>query len=306
MDIYKVSSTGVSINYLPQYIAEKNGYFEDLGLKVETAVPNPWTKVLDDINSGDYHAACGGIWVPNMYTAHNVRDYSSFAKISSRCPFKLVSRQEGPFNWKDLEGKTILVPADGGASAFIFLMGTLKKNNVDTNSIRFIHDFLDHMLVECFSNGTLGDYIFTQAISADKITDMNRGFIVAEMATEGGEVPWSVYYSTIEVAHDERNLNGRFALGIQKGLDYLLSHEGKDFTEIIREKWPGSNIQTSVETIDRFIQEGMWSKSIEINKSEFDNYINYQIDAGIIDQSIPIDKMVDFDVLKYVKEHKVM
>lgn len=303
MDTYRISSTGVSINYLPQYIAEKNGFFEELDLKVETDVPTSWTRVLDDINSGDYHAVCGGIWVPNMYTAHNVRDYSSFAKISSRCPFKLISRHEGPFNWKDLEGKTILVPSDGGASAFIFLMGTLKKNNVNTDKIRFIHDFLDYMLVECFSNGTLGDYIFTQAVSADKIVERNSGTIVSEMATDGGEVPWSVYYSTMEVANDERNLNGRFALGIQKGLDYLLSHEGKDFTDIISEKWPDSNIESAVETIDRFMKEGMWSDSIEIEKSEFDSYINYQIDAGIIDEPISIDRMVDSSVLKYVKEN---
>lgn len=301
MDTYKVSSTGNSINYLPQYIAERNGYFEEVGLRVETSIPSSWTSVLDDINSGNYHAVCGGIWVPNMYMAHNVREYSSFAKISSRCPFKLVSRNKGAFDWKDLENKTVLVPSDGGASGYIFLMGTLKKNGVNTDSIRFIHDFLDHMLVDCFSNGTLGDYLFTQANSADKIVDNNKGSVVSEMVTEGGAVPWSVYYSTLEVANDERNLNGRFALGIQKGLDCLLKHDAKEFADIFKERWPDNNLETTIETVNRFIQDGMWSNTIEIEKEEFDNYINYQLDAGIIDERIPVNRMVDYDVLKYVK-----
>lgn len=304
MDTYKISSTGNSINYLPQYIAEKYGYFEELGLNVETKIPASWTTVLNDINSGDYQAVCGGIWVPNMYTAHNVKDYSAFAKISSKCPFKLVARSSESFNWKDLEGKTVLIPSDGGASGYIFLMGTLKKNNVDTDKIRFIHDFLDHMLVELFSNGTLGDYMFTNAASADNIVDSGSGTIVSEMAIDGGDVPWSVYYSTTDVANDERNLNGRFALGIQKGLDHLLSHEGKEFADILEERWPENNVQTSIDTVDRFIREEMWSNSIEIGKKEFDNYITYQIDAGIIDEPISLDKMVDSRVLQFVEANK--
>ena len=188
MDIYKISATGLSINYMPQYVAEKLGYFSDVGIKVETSLPSPWIKVLKDIDSGSHHAVCGGIWVPSMYISHGVQEYSAFAKISSRCPYKLVSRHPiDNFKWKDLENKTILIPCDGGASAYIFLIGTLKDAGVDVSTIRFIHDLVESMIVDCFSLGTMGDFIFATAVAADNVSHSKKGYIVSEMATDGGK-----------------------------------------------------------------------------------------------------------------------
>ncbi|MGQ0286937.1 ABC transporter substrate-binding protein [Pasteurellaceae bacterium 22721_9_1] len=308
MDKYKISSTGNSINYLPQYIAEKLGFFKEQDLDVETHIPANWTQCLSDIDSGEYHAVCGGIWVPNMYQLHNVNKYLSFAKISSKCPFKLVARENKPFNWKDVEGKTILVPCDGGASGYIFLVGTLKKYGVDVSKVRFIHDFVNHMLVETFSKGTFGDYICTQAVWADELQDQGHGYIVSEMAKDGDTIPWSVYYTNLAVAQDPKALNKRFALGLQKGIDWLLAHYQTDpdgvISHILAERWGELNVQTGKATVARFVEEGMWSPSIEITKSEFETYLEYQLDAGIIDRLVSAEEMVDYDVLDFVNQHK--
>ncbi|MCK3657857.1 hypothetical protein A4G18_03810 [Pasteurellaceae bacterium Pebbles2] len=308
MDNYKISSTGNSINYLPQYIAEKLGYFAELDLDVMTHIPANWTQCLSDIDSGEYHAVCGGIWVPNMYQLHNVNRYLSFAKISSKCPFKLVSREKNFSSWKELEGKTILVPCDGGASGYIFLVGTLKRYGVDTSKVRFIHDFVNKMLVETFSNGTFGDYIFTQAVWADELQDSGKGYIISEMAVDGESIPWSVYYTNLTVAEDERNLNGRFALGLQRGIDWLLQNYQDDpdnvIADILKERWPELDVNTGKATIARFIQEGMWTPSIEITRSEFDTYLTYQLDAGIIDRLVSAEEMVDYRVLDFVQKHQ--
>lgn len=308
MEKYKISSTGNSINYLPQYISEKLGYFTKLGLEVETKIPANWTDCLADIDSGEYHAVCGGIWVPNMYQIHNVSKYVSFAKISSKCPFKLVSRHNKEFSWKNLEGKTILIPCDGGASAYIFLVGTLKKYGVDITKIRFIHDFVNKMLVETFSKGSFGDYIFTQAAWADELQDKGPGYIVSEMAIDGDSIPWSVYYSTAEFAQSQWDLNARFALGIQQGIDWLLANYQTDeqgiIADILKERWGEVNLQTSKATIERFVREGMWSPSIEITREEFDTYLTYQLDAGIIDKLVSADEMVDYRILEFVNRHR--
>lgn len=302
MDIYKISSTGLSVNYMPQYVAEKLGYFSDVDLKVETSIPSPWPKVLKDIDSGTHHAVCGGIWVPSMYISHGVQEYSAFAKISSRCPYKLVSRDYiENFKWKDLENKTILIPCDGGASAYIYLVGKLKDEGVDISTIRFVHDFIESMIVECFSLGTMGDFVFVTPVAADSLFDSKKGHIVSEMAKTGGEVPWSVYYSIIDVAKDERNLNGRFALAIQRGLEWMNTHKGDDCRDILKTNWPQMDINTAIDTIDRFIEDGMWANTIEIGVKEYENYARYQVDAGIIDKILPYDRIVDISTFNYVK-----
>ncbi len=304
MDLYKISSTGLSINYMPQYVAEERGIFKALNIEVETYIPDPWPKVLDDIDSGKYAAVCGGIWVPSMYLAHNVARYKVIAKISSRCPFKLVARESKKFAWRDLEGKTVLVPCDGGASAYIFLLGTLKQKGVDTQKVRFVHDFVGSMLLKLFAHGTLGDYILAPAVNADAIADKGQGTIVSEMAVDGGPVPWSVYYSTLEFSEENKDLNKRFALGIQRGLQWMHEHEANDVADIIRKLWPSSNIQTGVETVQRFLKEGMWSHSIDVEDEEFNRYAEYQVAAGILDHAVSKNDLMDLEVIKYVKQYQ--
>ena len=39
LDRFHISATGLSINYMPEYVARELGYFEELGLQVTSYVP---------------------------------------------------------------------------------------------------------------------------------------------------------------------------------------------------------------------------------------------------------------------------
>ena len=67
MQHFKISATGHSVNYLPEYVASWQGFFAAEGLAVSADVPNPWDLVLADLASGKANAALGGIWVPAMH-----------------------------------------------------------------------------------------------------------------------------------------------------------------------------------------------------------------------------------------------
>ena len=44
---YHLTSTGHNLNYLPQYIASRHGFFQEQGLNVSETIPTPWDGVLD-------------------------------------------------------------------------------------------------------------------------------------------------------------------------------------------------------------------------------------------------------------------
>ncbi|OAA56733.1 hypothetical protein SPI_07740 [Niveomyces insectorum RCEF 264] len=106
-------------------------------------------------------AALGGIWVPSMY--RNIKKYTTFAQLANRCPLALVKRgnAEG-FKLAEVTGKTVLLKSGNGASLFL---------------------------------GDTGDYFFVDIVSARIMAQKNPGVSVAmKMATDGGNIPWSVYY----------------------------------------------------------------------------------------------------------------
>ena len=65
-----ISATAHGLNYLPQYYADHLGLFADRGLAVTATAKDPWTGVLDDLDSGAADVALGGLWVPAMYCEH--------------------------------------------------------------------------------------------------------------------------------------------------------------------------------------------------------------------------------------------
>ncbi|HEX4251521.1 MAG TPA: hypothetical protein VH008_26910 [Pseudonocardia sp.] len=67
MDELAISATANGLDYLPEYLAETTGLFRDAGLAVTSRDRDPWTGVLDDLDSGAADIALGGLWVPGMY-----------------------------------------------------------------------------------------------------------------------------------------------------------------------------------------------------------------------------------------------
>lgn len=63
-----ISATAHGLNYLPQYYADHLGLFAERGLTVTATAKDPWTGVLDDLDSGAADIALGGLWVPAMYS----------------------------------------------------------------------------------------------------------------------------------------------------------------------------------------------------------------------------------------------
>lgn len=63
LDRFHISATGLSMNYMPEYLGVELGYFEQLGLKVTSYVPKPWTTVLTDIdtNQAEPLSAASGV-----------------------------------------------------------------------------------------------------------------------------------------------------------------------------------------------------------------------------------------------------
>ncbi len=77
MEKYKVTATGHLVNYFPMYVAQRKGFFEELGLDVEWRVPEAWENVLTDVETGGYDTVLGGIWYPAIYNQLNYQAISS-------------------------------------------------------------------------------------------------------------------------------------------------------------------------------------------------------------------------------------
>lgn len=291
MKNFHISATGHSVNYLPQYIAKRFGYFEEVGLDVTIDVPSPWTKVLTDLDAGRAQAALGGIWVPAMLY-QRVKDYRAFCQLSSRCPLVLVSRERVEnASWQQLDGKVVLVSGTGGPSAYIFLAGLLHRAGVDPDRIRFIRDLDAEMMLDLFVGG-LGDYILVTGPTAWRLASAGKAHIAFDLPSIGGPVPWSVYYARPEVLDRDFDQFSQFSAAIQRASTWLLANSMSDIQDFISELWPAYDPRQLIEGLEAFKASGMWSERTEVDLSAFKIWHDMLVKFGLLDGAVCCDQIV--------------
>lgn len=294
---FRLVATGYNLNYLPQYIADRHGFFREQGLDFSTTIPTPWDGVLDALADGSADMALGGIWVPSMYRGR-VQDYTVFAQIANRCPLALLRRSSpNEFKLADVVGRTVSMKSIGGASVGLFFKMLLRENNIDPRSVDFIQDLDGVMLGNLFQGG-MGDFFVTDNLSAKSIAASNPEVSIAmEMVTQG-EVPWSVYYKqTSDISPAQTDLYRRFCLGLNKGIAWVLGNDAEDFRAELAELFPGVKIDVAVELVNSFRKNGMWT-SVAIPQSAFDRWQQGLADARFVDRPLAYRSIVDDRIAK--------
>jgi NitT/TauT family transport system substrate-binding protein len=291
---FHLTATGYNINYLPEYIALRHGFFAEQGLDVTVNIPNPWDDVLVALADGSADMALGGIWVPTMYR-DRVQDYTVFAQIANRCPLALLRRggkgAEG-FELSDVVGKTVLLKSGGGASCGLFFKMLLREYGIDHNSVDYIQDLQGQMLGELFEGG-MGDFYCTDNLSALAMVARNPDVLIAmEMVTQG-DVPWSVYYrETATITDQVLDAQKKFCVALEKGIEWVLKHDAESFKDELAELFPSVPIEVAVGVTNGFRQNKMWT-STSVAPGGFERWQFGLAGARLVKEPMAYDSIVD-------------
>ncbi|KAK9369844.1 hypothetical protein V1509DRAFT_676858 [Lipomyces kononenkoae] len=279
MQRFQVAATGHSLNYLPEYIANRHGFFHEQGLEVTVSVPWPWDCVLNELAEGMADAALGGIWVPSMYR-DRVKSYTVFAQVANRSPRALIQRgtSEG-FKLADMVGSTLLMKSGGGASVGLFFKMLLRENGIDPQSVDYVQDLDGVMLGNLFQGG-MGDYFITDNLSARAMVERNRDVSIAmEMVSEGGDIPWSVYYQETATINAE-------------GIDWVLQHDAESFRDELAELFPTVPVDVVVDLTNTYRHSFMWTTP-SVSRKGFERWQRGIADGRLIKEPFAYKAIVN-------------
>ncbi|WP_319446591.1 MULTISPECIES: ABC transporter substrate-binding protein [unclassified Mycobacterium] len=252
-----ISATAHALNYLPQYYADQLGLFTDRGLAVTATAKDPWTGVLDDLDSGAADVALGGLWVPAMY-ANTPRKLTVFAQVNHQFPKALVIRTPRPdFRWSDLVGRTVLAPGIGGSAPYAFTAGLIRESGVDPASITWLRDLSTPMYVELFEAG-LGDAIVLDLVNAEALQHRGTGAIVDDYTVSGGLGPNSVYYCRTDRIGELSDRLERFTSALEESMKLLKSVHVADVEALLAEHWPTAPQDVMASACARMLQSHTW------------------------------------------------
>jgi NitT/TauT family transport system substrate-binding protein len=296
MDTLNISATANGLNYLPEYLADVTGIFRDAGLAVTARACDPWTGVLDDLESGAADLALGGLWVPGMY-AGTPRELTVICQLNHQAPKAIVHRgAPGSFELADLRGKVVLAPGIGGSAPYAVTAGLIRESGADPAEITFLRDLSTPMFVELFHAG-LGDAIILDLVTALEVEATGAGTIVFRNLDSGGTMPNSVYYARADRVEELRDRFTRFTGCIDAAMTALPVTPADTIDAILTTRWPGKDLGILRDATRQMSASTLW-ETVAIDPAASDRWMRMIAEAAMVTRAPCYAELTDDAFMK--------
>lgn len=288
----KINEVTHSIFYAPLYIAINNGYFEDENIDIELVNGGGSDKSMTALISGQAQVALLGPETAVYVAAQGSTEQPIiFGQLTKRDGTLLIGRTAEPdFDWSNLAGKEILGGRRGGMPAMT-LQYVLNQNGVgQTADVNL--DVAFDMMVSAFENGT-GDYCTMFEPTASDYIATGKGFKVASIGQESGEVPYTAFMAKSSWLEKHSDKAESFLTAVMKGYNFLMNESVEDVVDSLMPSFTGST-RTSIENaVISYKLIDAWVDTPAMKESAYQNLLNIIRDAGELTENVPFNKVVD-------------
>lgn len=286
----RLSEVTRSVFYAPQYVAIELGFFEDEGLSIDLVTSDGADNVMVALLSGAADIGLSGpeaaIYVYNEGRANHA---VVFAGLTSRDGSFLIGRSR-EFTWDDLRGSHVLPGRRGGMPFMVFEYileekGIAEDVNFD-NSIQF------SAMVGAFLGGT-GDFVTAFEPVASTVELEGRGYVVASMGMESGELPYTAYYALDSFINENPELIQGFTNAIARAQEWVQLNSPEEIAAVIAPYFPDAEIDILASAIARYQEIGAYARTPFIQEEAFYRLQDIMINAGELTEIAPFEALVN-------------
>ena len=289
----RVAEVAHSVFYAPQYVALGLGYFLQEGLDVELILANGADNVMSAVLSGDVEIGFSGTEATIYVYNGGEEDYvMTFAGLTQKDGSFLVSRKKyDNFTLNDLKGKKVLGVRIFGMPEMTFEWA-LRQNGIDPKKDLFIDTSVAFAAMEGAFIGGNADFVTLFEPNATSVEKNGLGYVVAYIGELGGTVPYTAYNARRSYIEKNPEIIEKFTRAINKGLEYVYTHDAKDVAKIVIDYFPNTSLNDMEVIIERYKSWEAWKKNIKISEDEW-LHIQEIIEAsGELKASVPYDKLI--------------
>ena len=294
--VVRLNEVTHSVFYAPQYVAMSQGFFEAEGLTVELTNGGGADKVMTAVVSGQSDIGLAGpeasIYVYNQGKADHTQ---IIAQLTKRDGSFLIGRAEdAAFSWKDLRGKTVIGGRKGGVPEMTLeyvlrLHGLTPGEDVTVDtSVQF------NMMAGAFTGGQ-GDYVTLFEPTATQIERAGKGYILASIGQESGEIPYTAYFANKSWLQENADTAQRFVNAIAKAQQWVMEHTDRQVAEAIIDQFPDTSLDELEAVTARHRQIDAWNRTPVMERHALERLETVMEQAGELAHSdwVPFDELVN-------------
>ena len=283
-----------SIFYAPQYVAINLGFFEEEGIEIELSNGQGADKVMAAVLSNSVDIGFAGPEAAIYVYNEGKEDYTEvFAQLPKRDGSFLMARQPDPnFNWNKIKGKHVIAGRKGGVP-YMTLEYVVRKNGLDPAKDANLDTSVQFALMAGAFTGGTGDYVALFEPTASMLEAEGKGYIVASIGKESGEIPYTAYFAKKSFISKNSGLIERFTRAIYKGQQWVKTHTPKEIAEAVASSFPDTSVELLTTVAQRYKEIDAWNDNPVMKKEAFELLQTVMTEAGELSKPAPYDKVVN-------------
>lgn len=294
LTLIRVNEVTHSVFYAPLYLAIEQGYFEDEGIKIELTNGGGADKTMASLLSGSADVAfCGpeaGIYVINEGKTDAPK---VFGQLTKRDGSFLVGREpDDNFTWDKLENKKIIAGRTGGVPAMTFEYvinshGLYNGTNVTLdNSVQF------NLMGPSFEGGN-GDYVTLFEPTATEFEKAGKGYIVASVGEESGEIPYTTFMALTSYITQNRQILVKFLTAVQRAINYISTADTLDVANKIKGQFADTPVESLNYAVQSYSKIDAWMSKMTMSEDALNRLQDVMTSAGELNKRVSLSTLTD-------------
>lgn len=283
-----------SVFYAPQYVAISLGFFEEEGLTVDLTTGQGADNVMTSVLAGQSDIGfCGPEAAIYVYNEGKEDYIQVFAQLTKRDGSFLVSKEPTDnFSWSDLIGKTV-IPGRKGGVPYMTLEYVLKQNGINPQTDLTLDDSIKFDLMAGAFAGGDADYVTLFEPTASMTEDEQKGYVVASVGAEAGEIPYTAYCAKKSYIKENSDIVEGFTEAIYKGQQWVKTHTAMEIAEKIQDFFPDTTVESLEKSVQSYKDIDAWNDTPFLSEEAFNKLQLIMTEAGELTKTAPYDKIVN-------------
>ena len=290
----KVNEVTRSVFYAPQYVAISEGFFAKHGIDIDLTTGQGADAVMTAVLANQCDIGFAGPEASIYVYNEGKEDYTEvFAQLTKKDGSFLVAKTKTDnFSWQDLKGKTV-IPGRKGGVPYMTLEYVLKKNGIDPKKDLTLDDSIKFdLMAGAFASGN-ADYVTLFEPTASLTQSQNKGYIVASVGKEAGEIPYTAYFAKKSYIKNNENIIQNFTDAIYEGQKWVKSHSANEIAKSIQSFFPSTDIDQLTAAIKSYQDIDAWSDTPILKEEAFNRLQEVMTMAGELKNTVPYDKLIN-------------
>ena len=297
--LVRINEVTHSVFYAPMYLADGLGYFAEEGIEIELTNGGGADATMAAVLSGGADIGfCGPEAAIYVKIGGSNDQPTVFGQLTKRDGSFLVGRSEQPdFEWSDLEGKEVLAGRKGGVPAMTFEYA-LKEQGVNAT---LNYDVAFNMMTAAFESG-VADYCTMFEPVASEYEAAGKGFIVASVGQQSGEVPYTCFMAKRSYIDANPEIIDGFLRAVTKAIKYVNETPSDEAAQKLAPYFDGTSVQSLEISLESYKAIDAWVTNMAMEESALDRLQDIIESAGELERRVNFDDIVMCDAAQRAYE----